>query len=183
MPHPARPLRCRPIAEADLPAVVALLEQGFPDRPHRYWSQALDVLREREALADYPRYGLLLETGGACVGVLLLIYARLGEGEGAGVRCNLSSWYVSPPYRAYAPLLVSRALRHDEVTYVNVSPARHTWPILQAQGYRRYSGASWRRCRSCPCAVSACGCGAIGPGSRGSRLTGARCSTRTWRWG
>ena len=139
MPHPARPLRCRPIAEADLPAVAALLEQGFPDRPHRYWSQALDVLREREALADYPRYGLLLETGDACVGVLLLIYARLGEGEGAGVRCNLSSWYVPPPYRAYAPLLVSRALRHDEVTYVNVSPARHTWPILQAQGYRRYS--------------------------------------------
>ena len=36
-------------------------------------------------------------------------------------------------------MLVARALRHKEVTYVNVSPAEHTWPILEAQGYSRYS--------------------------------------------
>src|SRR5262249_31667396 len=27
-----------------------------------------------------------------------------------------------------------------QVTYLNISAAPHTWPILEAQGYRRYSG-------------------------------------------
>ncbi len=52
-------------------------------------------------------------------------------------RGNLSSWYVDPDFRAFAPLLVSRALRHKELTFINTSPARHTWPILEAQGFAR----------------------------------------------
>src|SRR5581483_1853210 len=40
--------------------------------------------------------------------------------------------------RGYAPMLVSRALKHKTVTYVNISPAQHTLPILEAQGYKRY---------------------------------------------
>jgi hypothetical protein len=131
-------LRCRAIAEPDLSTVADLLAEGFPDRPHAYWSRALEVLRERDAPGDYPRYGLLLETDGVCVGALLQIYARIGA-DGSDVRCNLSSWYVRPAFRGYAALLVSRALRHKEVVYLNVSPAEHTWPILEAQGYRRYS--------------------------------------------
>jgi hypothetical protein len=35
-------------------------------------------------------------------------------------------------------MLVSRALRHKDVTYVNVSPAPHTRPIIEAQGFARY---------------------------------------------
>src|SRR5581483_3578069 len=52
---------------------------------------------------------------------------------------NLSSWYVEPQFRAYAPMLVSQALRHKNVTYLNVSAAPHTWPIIEAQGFSRYS--------------------------------------------
>ena len=133
------PLRCRAITEADLPAVSALLSEGFPDRPQAYWQAALEVLRTRETPEGYPRFGLALETGGICVGVLLQIFSRMVEGGCRTVRCNVSSWYVMPAFRGYATLLVARALRHKEVTYVNVSPAEHTWPILEAQGYSRYS--------------------------------------------
>ena len=132
-------LRCRPIAESDLADVVALLSRGFPDRTTAYWRRALDRLRTREAPPDYPRFGLMLEAGQACVGVLLQIYVRLAEAGPGALRCNVSSWYVEPAFRGYAPLLVSRALRHKEVTYLNVSPAAGTRPILEAQGYRRYS--------------------------------------------
>jgi len=38
-------------------------------------------------------------------------------------RCNVSRWYVEPEYRVYGTLLVRRALRHRDVTYINVSPA------------------------------------------------------------
>ncbi|MDR3460682.1 MAG: hypothetical protein P4L76_00015 [Beijerinckiaceae bacterium] len=42
-----------------------------------------------------------------------------------------------PAYRAFGALLVSRAFRH-KVTYTNITPAPHSLPILEAQGYRRY---------------------------------------------
>ena len=34
---------------------------------------------------------------------------------------------------------MSQALRHKQVTYLNVSAAPHTWPIVEAQGFSRYS--------------------------------------------
>ena len=84
-----------------------------------------------------PRYGYLLENNGTPVGAILLIFAQTpGGGE---VRANVSSWYVDPPFRGYAQLLVSQALKLKTVTYLNVSAAPHTWPIVQAQGYQRYS--------------------------------------------
>jgi len=59
-------------------------------------------------------------------------------GDADAIRCNLSSWYVEPAFRAYATLLVAQALRHKDVTYLNVSAAPHTWPIIEAQGFSRY---------------------------------------------
>jgi hypothetical protein len=59
-------------------------------------------------------------------------------GGAVATRCNLSSWYVEPAFRAYATMLVSYALRHKNVTYLNVSAAPHTWPIIEAQGFSRY---------------------------------------------
>jgi hypothetical protein len=35
-------------------------------------------------------------------------------------------------------MLVSLALKYKEVTYLNITPAPHTLPILEAQGYKRY---------------------------------------------
>jgi hypothetical protein len=85
-----------------------------------------------------PKYGYLLDSGGAVVGAILLICSTMRSGEGLATRCNLSSWYVDPSFRAYAPLLVSQALRHKDVTYLNVSPAPHTRPIIKAQGFSCY---------------------------------------------
>jgi hypothetical protein len=62
----------------------------------------------------------------------------MGKGDATTTRCNLSSWYVEPAFRTYAPLLVSHAVRHKDVTYLNVSPAPHTLPIIEAQGFSRY---------------------------------------------
>ena len=69
---------------------------------------------------------------------ILLICSTMPAGDAVATRCNLSSWYVEPRFRAYAPMLVSQALRHKNVTYLNVSPAPHTRPIIEAQGFSRY---------------------------------------------
>ena len=132
-------IRCRQIEDNDLAALADLLTRGFPGRGIAFWRRALDRLRRREPPPGLPKYGYLLESGGAPVGVILLICTAIPAGGTLSPRCNLSSWYVEPAFRAYAPMLVSQALRHKEVTYTNVSAAPHTWPIIEAQGFARYS--------------------------------------------
>jgi hypothetical protein len=139
MSSPLPDMRCRQIEEGDIPAIANLLTRGFPSRGSGFWRHALDQLTRRAPPDGLPKYGYLLETGGKPVGVILLICAAMPAGETLLPRCNLSSWYVEPAFRAYAPMLVSQALRHKEVTYTNVSAAPHTWPIIEAQGFSRYS--------------------------------------------
>jgi hypothetical protein len=131
-------IRCRQIGEADVPAVARLLNRGFPNRSRRFWLGALTRLEEYQPPEGLPKYGYLLETNGEAVGTILLIFSTVGDGEQATTRCNLSSWYVDPAFRTYATLLVSHALCHKDVTYLNVSAAPHTWPIIEAQGFARY---------------------------------------------
>jgi hypothetical protein len=131
-------LRCRQIGEADIAIVAALLKQGFPNRTQQFWRDALRRLAHREPPPGFPKYGFLLESGEVPVGAILMICSTLRQGDRVATRCNLSSWYVAPEYRAYASLLVSHALSHKDVTYMNVSAAPHTWPIIEAQGFARY---------------------------------------------
>ena len=136
---PAARVSCRQIAAADLPAVADLLHAGFPKRPHSYWVAGLHRLTVRTQPDGYPKYGYLLQSGGEVVGVLLLIFSARDEGSGPVLRGNVSSWHVRPAFRAYAPLLVLRAIRHPAATYLNVSPAPDTLPIIAAQGFRPFS--------------------------------------------
>jgi len=138
MDAPVPAIRCRQIGEADIPAVANLLGRGFPNRGHRFWLLALQRLTGHKPPPGLPKYGYLLEAGGDAVGAILLIFSTMREGAQIATRCNLSSWYVEPAYRTYATLLVSQALRHGDVTYLNVSAAPHTWPIIEAQGFSRY---------------------------------------------
>lgn len=131
-------IRCRQIAAADVPAIVDLLARGFPSRSRAFWAGALRQLAKREPPPGLPQYGYLLESGGAPVGTILLICSTMPAEGAPAPRCNLSSWYVEPAFRFYAPLLVSRAIAHKNVTYLNVSPAPHTTPIIEAQGFARY---------------------------------------------
>ena len=132
-------IRCRQITETDVPGITALLARGFPSRDVQFWQDALAQLGARQPPADLPRYGYLLESGDKLVGAILLICAQVQTGEASLRRCNLSSWYVEPEFRSYGSLLVSRALAHKDVTFLNISAAPHTWPIIEAQGFCRYS--------------------------------------------
>jgi hypothetical protein len=135
---PAPSIRCRQIAASDIDAITDLLTRGFPVRNFAFWQRALERLGKHEPPPDLPKYGYLLESGGVPIGTLLLICSTTRVGDKLTARCNLSSWYVDPAFRSYAPLLVARALAHKDVTFLNVSPAPHTWPIIEAQGFSRY---------------------------------------------
>jgi hypothetical protein len=129
--------RCREISETDIEAVAELLTRGF-GRSLEYWLQGLRRQAVREVPQGYPRFGYMLDHGGAPVGVLLLLYGLKSEAGETTVYCNLSSWYVEPAFRNYAPLLTKIAQKNKEVTYINISAATWTWPIIEMQGFRSY---------------------------------------------
>jgi hypothetical protein len=98
----------------------------------------------RMAAADvppgYPRFGCLIENQGRPVGVILLLYRLLEDVVGTQrLRCNVSSWYVEPAYRSYAPLLIRYALKQPDVTFLNLSPAPQTWRTVEVQGFKCFS--------------------------------------------
>jgi hypothetical protein len=132
-------LRCRQIEQADIGDVATLLARGFPLHDRQFWLNALAELTRHEPPPGLPKYGYMLANDGEAVGALLMICSTVRNDGALTARCNLSSWYVEPAFRTYAPLLVSQALRHRNVTYLNVSPAPHTRPIIEAQGFSRYS--------------------------------------------
>lgn len=136
-------LRCRQITETDINDLVELLTAGFEVRSRAYWQRAFDRLTARAVPAGLPRYGYLLEHGGRPEGVILTIFSSLPGPDGSRLQCNLSSWYVTAPFRNYASLLVSSAIRRQDVTYLNISPAHHTWPIIEAQGFMRSTGGQF----------------------------------------
>jgi hypothetical protein len=138
MVSPVPGLRCRQIDETDISAVAKLLTRGFTKRKCEFWLQVLTQLAAREPPLGLPKCGYLIESNGAAVGAILLICSTMPAGDSVATRCALSSWYVDPAFRAYAPLLVSQALQHKNITYLNTSPAPHTYPIIEAQGFSRY---------------------------------------------
>lgn len=138
MNAPQPKLRCREIRESDIEAIADLLTRGFVGRARDYWTQGLRRQAAREIPNGYPRFGYLLDHDGTAVGVLLLLYSIRDSGAGAEIHCNLSSWYVEPAFRNYAPMMTKIGQRHKEVTYRNISPATWTWPIIETQGFGPY---------------------------------------------
>jgi hypothetical protein len=136
-------VRCREIGSADLDAIVDLLTRGFASRSRDYWRAGLRRQSARDVPEGFPHVGYMLDHGGIPVGVLLLLYTAREDGFASSIRCNVSSWYVDPAFRSYAPMLATVAQRHKDVTYVNISPARWTWRTIEAQGFRAYCRGSF----------------------------------------
>ncbi len=135
---PASWIRARQIEPADLPRLAPLLARNLPAHTQDFWSNVLARLTERSTLPQFPRYGYLLDSEHGPVGAILLIFSAF-PGQQTKVRCNVSSWFVEPKYRAFASLLAAKALGHKHVTYLNITPSRHTLSTLNAQGYTQYS--------------------------------------------
>lgn len=142
-PSPILKVRSRQISDRDIDGVVDLLTRGFRLRSRDYWQRALQKLSSRRVPEELPKFGYVLESGGELVGVILLIFSSIPGAGAPRMRCNVSSWYVEPAFRSHASLLISQAIKHKNVTYVNISPALHTRPIVEAQGFSRYSNGQF----------------------------------------
>ncbi len=136
----ARPtIRTREMRDSDFPRVAQMLASGL-GYSNQYFLRVLKCLKEHPTPTGFPKYGYVLESDSIIVGVLLLIFSTIKPGV---TRCHVTSWYVEPAYKPYAALFYLRALRHSEVTYLNISARRNTIPIIEAQGFRKYSNGQF----------------------------------------
>ena len=140
---PSPRIRTRQIIDADIDSAVNFLTEGFSRGSRQDWLLFFDRLAKHPTPAGLPKYGYLMERNGTLIGAVLLISSIVRAGDVSTTRCNLSSWYVVPAYRSYAALFVSQILKHKDVTYVNVSAAEHTLPILAAQGFSKYTSGQF----------------------------------------
>jgi hypothetical protein len=132
-------VRLRLITSDDRENVVKLLVEGFARRNFVYWQQAWDRLVLLDKPDGFDPLGYVLEVNSAMVGIILILAAKSLSQASSNKRANLSSWYVKPEYRSYATMLLSRACKDKDVTFLNVSAAKHTYAICEALGFVRYS--------------------------------------------
>lgn len=127
-------LRCRQIVETDLDELAPLLARGFPATSPAYWQNGFARWRAMPVVEAIPRFGYALEADQRLVGTLLMLSSR----RGGTIITNVSSWYVERAFRGHSALLVQMAAKFKQATYLNASPAPHTWNTLRAQGFRQY---------------------------------------------
>jgi hypothetical protein len=139
-----RRIQCREICAADIEQIARLLHAGFPERSRDHWMLTLNRLAVHATPEGYPKFGYLLAIDDVPVGVLLIIFSSMVVGSEVRIRGNVASWYVAPQARIHATMLTSRALAYKNVTFLNITPAKHTWPILEAQGFRAFGTGQFK---------------------------------------
>ncbi len=72
------------------------------------------------------------------VGVVLTIFSSMTVDGEDRLRISVANWYVDPAFRGYAAMLTSRLRTFKQATYLDITPALHTWPMLETLGYRRF---------------------------------------------
>src|SRR5262249_61626482 len=84
-------------------------------------------------------YGYLLEVNGSIAGGIILIFSAARRDDGPVVHCHVTGWCVDPVYRSYASMCSQKALRHENVTYLNLSARPAARPIIEAQGFTKFT--------------------------------------------
>ena len=130
---------CRAIDAGSFDGVVDCLARNLPGRNRGAWARAIENMSRLPPIEGYPRYGYALSANERIVGALLLIFFRRATDDLPYVQCNISSWCVDPQYRGSAILLHLAAVKHRQATFVNISPAPHTFATIEALGFRRIS--------------------------------------------
>jgi hypothetical protein len=128
--------RCRQILQGDLETLASILKIGFPGHAPGYWENGLARIAARPTIKGMPHIGYTLEADCGLVGVIFTISSRRDQ----QIICNLSSWYVEPPYRrAHAKSLPIMATSVENVIYLNTSPADHTRRTMASLGWTQYN--------------------------------------------
>jgi hypothetical protein len=134
---------CREITEQDLPAVVAMLSDGFKSFEREVWANFCRRLAERSSPEGYPRFGWCLDDNGSIVGSIFTIHTEVRTETTPEIRCSTSSWYVDPKYRGMGMRLSRQAVKFRNVNYINPTYGEGTRPVMDVLGFKSYCSGNY----------------------------------------
>jgi hypothetical protein len=125
------------IGSGNIDQAVLLLDKGFPSHGAAFWRSMLARVKQMHKRQSIQSLGDLLLHGEKPVGVLLKIQHRSPILPKPIV--NLSSWYVEPDYRWYAPHMLLKATADKNAIYTDLSPSPEVYNINERIGFRTIS--------------------------------------------
>ncbi|MFK3779131.1 hypothetical protein [Agrobacterium sp. NPDC089420] len=129
-----RPLKIVPIDNGNRAAAVHLLAKGFPEKSETFWSRGLALISDHHQRRQLGPIGQLLLKGDDTAGVLLTIRNRLPDTGSTVV--NLSSWYVEPSCRWFAPRMLQLASASEEDIFTDLTPSAEACRLNERLGFR-----------------------------------------------
>lgn len=123
-----------PIDNGNRAAAVALLAKGFPEKSKAFWSRGLSLISDHHERRELGPIGQLLMKGENAAGVLLTIKSRLPETDRIVV--NLSSWYVEPSCRWFAPRMLQIASSSEEELFTDLTPSPEACRLNERLGFQ-----------------------------------------------
>lgn len=125
------------IDESNLGDALYLLGQGFPEKPAKFWTTAIDRLRKSDgnAQAEVP-IGQILYNGKTPAGVILMPASVKTDDHGQAYReINFSSWYMTESERWRGPMMLRQLMRYENAKYTDFTPTDSVKKILGALGF------------------------------------------------
>lgn len=130
-------MRTAPIDSGNREQAIALLAKGFPGSTQAFWASALERIHKLHAAHDAGAPGELLMKGERPVGVLLKIASN--NENGARRTVNLSSWYVEPECRWFAPRMLQKVISDDTAIYTDFTASPETFKLNERLGFQLVS--------------------------------------------
>jgi hypothetical protein len=115
-----------------------LLGRGWPNRSRRFWELGLERLRAigANAAANVPTGYLLMAEKQPAGVVLTPATARVGARGEAQTIINISSWYIDPPHRWLAPVMLRGILRGSPAVFTDLTPTERVQQMLPPLGFQ-----------------------------------------------
>ena len=125
------------IRAENIDQAVTLLDKGFPAHGIAFWRSMLTRIKQMHKRQSVSSHGELLLNDEEPVGVLLKIQHRAPNISKPIV--NLSSWYVEPDFRWYAPRMLLKATADKEAIYTDLSPSPEVFNLNEKLGFKTVS--------------------------------------------
>src|SRR5579883_459252 len=137
--RPAQKIRIREITEEDHGPMAQYLAKSLGYPAWAYF-KIFKILKDHDTPAGFPKFGYALEAEGKIAGGIILVFSSArGADQAPAVRCHVTAWCVDPAYRSFATMFAQKALRHKDVTYLNLSARPNAVPIIEAQGFEPFA--------------------------------------------
>ena len=128
----------RPIDQNSLPAALALLARGFPERTEAFWRAGLNKILTMKDVSSARPAGVIITSDAKDIGILLTIPSERPDDDGTLRKVvNLVAWYVEESHRWMAARMLKKIVADEATVFLDLTPNPAAEIINQRLGFER----------------------------------------------